>query len=322
MINITSRPLFVLTIMYYLFIGPFKCLASDEFDEEEKYRSSVYFAFDKFDEREKKKRLIPRKKPSSLIPIAETGTRLIPRKIPSSRREDKDNITLDSLMSSFQADIVKLQETSLDIVQEFPPKIRTERKVPPLKLTFEYEKFNWLTSDNYDDKMPPLFIAGVECLKYIYGQQLTLSCSEDFYSLGSMMNYLYKTGIQKKNDEIYFSFKQLECLFACTYQEIISYKGLCFSQERNPDISKISPIKKAICFYQVPVIVALSLAKNCKDACCKILILYDFDDNLQQFEAKEVQSNNKLNVSYLAVQLLALEAWVGYHSTLLTNSKT
>lgn len=283
MISIEARRLLKLAMICFLFIPSLNCCASDVLGKEEESEM-----------------MIPKKK------------------FPSTENEIKES-TLKELILSFQDDLINLQQTPLGIVQDFPFTTRTIRKIPHLHLTFEHEEFNWLTSNDQDNQGHHLFKAGVECLKYVYGQQLTFSypnATYNYHSLGSMMLYFYDIGIQGGNNKN-FKFNEIECLFACTYKEILSYMELASRKKRTSDASKITDIQKAMCLHQVPIIVALFLSEDIKKKDCKILILYYFNNKTQIFKAKDLQSN-KVKVPYMAIQLFALEAWVGYNSILLT----
>ncbi len=245
---------------------------------------------------------------------------MIPKKEFPLVEEKRQEISLKELKHLFQDGLINLQQTPLSIVQKFPFAKRTFRKTPQLHLTFEYEEFNWLISNDRDNQIFHLFRAGVECLKYVYGQQLTFSYSKyKDHSLGSMMHYFYDIGIQGENDQIFFKFNAVECIFASTYEEILSYSKLYSRKKRTSEESKIENIQKAMCLYQVPVIVALSLSNDLNETSCKILVLYHFDNDTKNFIGKDLYSNNEIKIPYVAIQLLALEAWVGYNSTDFTS---
>ncbi|OJX07012.1 MAG: hypothetical protein BGO76_02485 [Caedibacter sp. 38-128] len=284
-------------MIYFLFIPSLNCCASDAPGKEEE-----------------SKRIIPK------IITEEEWEMMIPKKaFPSPDNEIKKS-TLKELMLSLQDGLLELHQTPRGIIEDFSFATRTFRKVPQLHLIFEHEDFNWLASNGQDNQAPHLYRAGVECLEYVYGQQLTFSYLEyNYHSLGGMMLYFYGIGIQGDNN-INFKFNEIECLFAYTYKEVFSYMDLAFRNKRISDASKITDIQKAMCLRQVPVIVALFLSENIKKNDCKILILYDFDNETQLFKAKDLQST-KVKVPYMAIQLFALEAWIGYNSMLITSSQ-
>lgn len=306
MINITVYRFLRLILMYCLLIHPLNCCASNGLDEEEKWAM-----------------MIPKKA------FPESSKIMIPK------------IDIKELNVTFQNSLISLQETPLTIVRKFSFLTRTQRKIPQLNLTFQHNDFNWLTSnyqDNYaahlfkiyqDNQTPRLFIMGVECLNYVCGQKLIPSCAEytrfrryllkSCYSLGNMMHYLHKIGIQERKSGKYLKFNEIKCLFAYTYEEIFSYIKLYSVKRKISDTSKIMNIQKAMCLYQAPVIVALSLSNDFNEASCKVLILYHFDDEDHIFLAKGILDSNKvIEIPYMAIQLLALEAWVGYNSRNLT----
>jgi hypothetical protein len=228
----------------------------------------------------------------------EEERRIILKKKLFLTQNPRENTRLRELILLVKENFISLQETSIETVQKFPFATRNQRKYPSLNFTDTTNNFDWLA----------------------YAQQLMLSYLEkDDCSLGDMVLYL-------KDNQKQFKFNEIECLFACTFQEIISYNELYYAKRRISDSSKIIDIQKAMCLHQVPVIVALSLSRDLKEKSCKILVLYDFNNKTQIFVAKDIlQLSNgsipMINISYMEIQLFALEAWVGYNSTLIPRPR-